>query len=360
MYAEDKVLIVLVVISLAVSTYLIHSYGFQPLYIFISSALILLSFLPYSIIKFIETKKIKEMEAHFPDFLRDLSESIKAGMTLVDAFKFLSKTEYGALSKEIRRTAVRLNWITIKDAIHEMRDRLSRSKLISRALDILLEAYISGGNLSKTLDSLSRATYELKSVEDDRKAILSEQSTMIIVISLIFIGISVALFKLIVPIIAAQTGQYMSFLRVGEVSIDYYRQLFFVAIVVQSIMGGILAGYVSDNNFAVGMRNAIVLLGISLLIYGVGILPKNVAFDVNTLSSTVKVGSYVELIGSFYVDGNPVKNATILVNGQKYYTNDKGQFDILYQTSERGNLTLHVVGIKGDIKAEKTLVVEVV
>ncbi len=360
MYKEDILLILLVSISLIVSAYLIYTYGFQPTYIFASSALILLSFLPYSIIKYVETKRMKEMESRFPDFLRDLSENIKAGMTLVDSIKFLAKTDYGELSKEIRRTAVRLNWINIKDAMIEMRNRLSRSPLMARGLDVLIEAYVSGGNLPKTLDSLSRATYELKSVEDDRKAILSEQSIMIIVISLIFIGITVGLFKLIVPIIAAQTGEYMSFLRVGEVSIDYYRQLFFVAIIIQSVMGGILSGYVSDNSFAVGMRNAVILLGIALLIYGIGILPKNVAFDVNVLSGTVKVGNYVEIIGSFYVDGNPMKNATIIVNGKKYYTDDKGQFDILYQTTERGNLTLNIVAIKDNIRAEKTLVVEVV
>ena len=360
MFKEDKMLLVLVIISLVVSTYLIYTYGFKPLYLFAASAMILLSFLPYSIIKYFENKRIKEIESRFPDFLRDLSENIKSGMTLVDSIKFLSNTDYGTLTQEIKRTAVRLQWISIKDALIELRNRLRRSPLVARGLDILLEAYISGGNLAKTLDSLSRATYELKSVEDDRKAVMSEQSMMIIVISLIFIGISVALFKLIVPIIATQTGNYMNFLRVGEVSIDYYRQLFFIAIVVQSILGGILSGYVSDNNFAVGMRNAVILLGISMLVYGVGILPKNIAFDANVLSSTVKVGGYVEIIGSFYVDGNPMKNATIIVNGKEYHTNDKGQFDILYQTSERGKLTLHITAVKGDIKAEKTLVVDVV
>ncbi len=360
MYLEDKILLVLIFISIGVSAYLLYTYGFQPIYIFASSAMILLSFLPYSTIKYMENKRLKDMESRFPDFLRDLSENIKAGMTLVDSIKFLAKTDYGALSDEIKRVSVRLHWVSIKDALLEMRARLSRSPLMARAVDILLEAYISGGNLSKTLDSLSKATYELKSVEDDRKAVLSEQSMMIIVISLIFIGISVSLFKLIVPIIAAQTGNYMSFLRIGEVSIDYYRQLFFVAIIVQSIMGGILSGYVSDNSFAVGMRNAVILLGISLLIYGVGILPKNIAFDVNALSGTVKVGNYVELVGSFYVDGKPMTNATIYVNGKEYQTNDKGQFDILYQTKDRGNLTLTVRAVKGNIHAEKKLVVEVV
>ena len=359
MYKEDKILIILLTISLAFGLpYIYLNMNIQS--IFITSFLILISFIPYSTIKYLEVKRMMEIEGRFPDFIRDLSESVKSGMVLPIAIKMLSKTNYGALSSEVKRLSIRLEWIPVKDAMVEFKNRLSRSKLISRSIDIFLEAYISGGNISSTLNSIAKTTVELREVEEDRRTMMSEQAVMIIVISIVFIGITVSLFKLIVPILVARSGEYMNLFQFGNVSIDYYRSLFMTALFVQSIVGGMLAGYVSDNNFVIGLKNAVILIAISAIAFGLIILPKTITFDVNVVNPQVSYMGNIEIIGSFYVDENPAKNAQIIINDHKFFADDKGQFDIYIKAKHRGNYTLNIIGEYNNIKTEKELSVKVV
>ncbi len=360
MYKEDKVLIILLGISFLFSLFYLYFRGINSTTIFLSSFLTFVSFIPYSIIKYNERKRISRIENRFPDFVRDLSEALKSGMTLTSAIKMLSKTNYGPLTDEIKRLTIRLEWISIKEAILEFKERLRRSKLISRALDIFLEAYDSGGKLDKTLDGISKTTLELREVEENRKSIMYEQATMIIVISLIFIGITISLFKLIVPILVAKNAEYMGFFNLGNVSVEYYRSLFLVAMLMESVVGGILSGYVSDNSFIIGLRNAIILLTISSIAYAFLVLPPSVSFDANVLQQQVPYGGKIEIVGSFYVDGNPAKNAEIIVGENKFYTNDKGEFDFSIKALKKGNYTFSVIGIYKNVKTKKEISVQVI
>ena len=358
MYTEDKVLIILLAISLGFGIpYIYLNMNVQS--IFLTSFLVLVSFIPYSTMKYLEVKRMMGIEERFPDFIRDLSESVKSGMVLPVAIKMLSKTNYGELSKEVKRLSIRLEWISIKDAMIEFKERLKRSKIITRAIDIFLEAYMSGGNISATLDSIARTTMELREVEEDKKSMMSEQAVMIIIISVIFIGITVSLFKLIVPILVAKSGEYMNLFQFGNVSVDYYRSLFMTALFVQSIVGGILAGYVSDNSFIIGLRNAIILIAIYAIVFGIVVLPKAITFDVSVVNPQISYMGDIEVVGSFYVDENPAKNAKIIINGEEFFTDKNGQFDAIVKAEKRGNYTLNVEGIYKNVKTNKKISVVV-
>src|SRR3990172_9555809 len=45
----------------------------------------------------------KEIEERFPDFLRDVTENIRTGMTVTQAFKATKDNRYGALTPYIRK-----------------------------------------------------------------------------------------------------------------------------------------------------------------------------------------------------------------------------------------------------------------
>ncbi|HEV8359543.1 MAG TPA: type II secretion system F family protein, partial [Candidatus Thermoplasmatota archaeon] len=57
-----------------------------------------------------KNKRMRSLEARFPDFLRDLAASRKAGLTLTAAVQNAARGEYGALTPEIRTMADQLSW----------------------------------------------------------------------------------------------------------------------------------------------------------------------------------------------------------------------------------------------------------
>ena len=58
---------------------------------------------PYSLFKFFRLKKIRSYENDFPNFLRDISESLRAGLSLIQAIQTTSKSDYGALPRKSKK-----------------------------------------------------------------------------------------------------------------------------------------------------------------------------------------------------------------------------------------------------------------
>ena len=69
---------------------------------------------PQLIFNYLSYREMKEVELRFPHFLRDLVESTRAGLPLHKAIIFAKDTDYGPLSKEIKKMANQLkenNWL---------------------------------------------------------------------------------------------------------------------------------------------------------------------------------------------------------------------------------------------------------
>lgn len=65
---------------------------------------------PYGFYTSSRQRRIRDIEARLPDFLRDVAEAGRFGMTLAEAIKAASKGRYGRLSPEIRRMAAQIDW----------------------------------------------------------------------------------------------------------------------------------------------------------------------------------------------------------------------------------------------------------
>ncbi len=117
---------------------------------------VLIITIPYSINKFFEVKKTKACEKEFPNFLRDLAESQRAGLTIIQAFHSVAKSEYGSLSKEIRKINNQLSWnVTLENALKDFAHRTRKSRVITRSLLVINQANKSGGSVEDTMDSLA-------------------------------------------------------------------------------------------------------------------------------------------------------------------------------------------------------------
>ncbi|MEM5878288.1 MAG: type II secretion system F family protein [Candidatus Aenigmatarchaeota archaeon] len=258
---------------------------------------------------YIEYKDVKEMEARFPYFLRDLTESLRSGMPLHKAIILAGRVDYGKLSKEIKKMAYQLTWgVSVVKVLEQAERRLESSPIMSQNIRIIIETYKAGGNIDRTLDSIATAILTIQETQNERKSTLNQYIVAMYAITYIFIGIIVGISRMLVPIFTATAGasgpigtimgnpceqciyspgpncmpcyMYFSICRLLGTNTEtiscYYTGLFFSMIVVQSICGGLVAGQISEGSIKAGIKHSMILLasstGIFLILVRLGFL----------------------------------------------------------------------------------------
>jgi flagellar protein FlaJ len=263
----------------------------------IISIFIILS--PQLISNYLEFRKIREIESIFPNFLRDLVEASKAGLPLHKAIIFVSNTDYGPLSPEVKKMAHQLSWnVNLLKVLEQTMKRLKKSKTLTRVIRVMIETYKSGGSVDTTLDSLSNALKNLQDTERERKSMLGQYVISVYVVSVIFMGIVVAINQLMIPIfesMSATTGVGGEAISFGQNPCDscqaqvnlrclpcviyfnicsifgtetttiscYYLGLFFSMSIMQAISGGLVAGQIGEGSVIAGAKHSLILVSIT-------------------------------------------------------------------------------------------------
>jgi len=84
--------------------------GSLPLLVNMILLSMLLLVVPYSAYKFIRLKRIKSYEDELPNFLRDMSESVRADLSLIQAIHAGARSDYGMLTQEVQKMSNQLSW----------------------------------------------------------------------------------------------------------------------------------------------------------------------------------------------------------------------------------------------------------
>lgn len=250
---------------------------------------------PQLIIDYIEYRRLEEMELRFPRFLRDLVESIRAGMPLHKAIFAARHTDYGPLSDEVGRMANQLSWnINILKVLEGSKERLVESKVLTKIYRIMLETYKSGGSVSETLDSLSTTLSTIQETQKERKSMLNQYVIATYAISFIFIGIVVGINRLMVPIFISiapggPVGEFVanpcsqclyggglscspcnlyfnvcSMFGVEKTGVScYYLALFFFMSTIQAITGGLVVGQIGEGSIKAGIKHSLILFSVA-------------------------------------------------------------------------------------------------
>lgn len=260
--------------------------------------------IPYSIAKFFEFKKVKAYEKHLPNFLRDIAEAQRAGLSILQALQAVAKNDYGPLTTEIRKINNQLSWnIPLEKVLKDFAKRMGRSRMIARAIMIIDQSNKSGGNIESTMESLASHMEMIRDVQEEKSVLLNQQVILMYAIFFIFLGISVALLKFLIPLLQTQFSgtETLSliegfgsnpcsvcigseeasclgcklFLGVSQ-SFDfgkpeepqaYYRALFFTMILVQGFFSGLMAGQIGSDSIVAGIKHSLIMSLSGFFIY---------------------------------------------------------------------------------------------
>lgn len=263
---------------------------------------VLISFIPYSLYQYSENRRIKALEEQFPNFLRDLVEAKKSGMTLPQAVENTAKNEYGSLDDEIEKMVNQLSFnMPFEDVFRKFKERTQGSKLIQRSIQIIIEGKKSGGEVIATMETIASDASTIKQMEKEKKAKMQQHSMVMYIIYSMFVGIAIMLSKVLIPMtemmnttgegqsigitlgrgacmpLASTTGIekfvcsfFISISKVfgmGTGLPGYYKGLFLSMILVEAIFSGLIIGQISNDSPASGIKHSLIMTGFGFAIF---------------------------------------------------------------------------------------------
>lgn len=248
---------------------------------------------------------IKAVEEQFPNFIRDLADSKRSGMSFSEAIRIASKSNYGKLTSDIKKMNNRLSWGTPFLRVLEIfGDDVKESRIINEALNIIKESSSSGGNVAGTLDAIARDMIMLKDAEAERLSLVRQHVLIMYGVFFMFLGIAIMIIQVMVPMISTQpestTGagfglQFIDpckgvgyfpcnffsviglMLSIPEGITLYYTALFFTVVIIQGIFTGLIAGQLGENSIVAGGKHALIMvlvaIGVFIFLTKAGLLP---------------------------------------------------------------------------------------
>ena len=140
--------------------------GMNPMNIVILAFLLII--MPPGFFNFYETRRIRRLEAEFPAMVRDISLSVKSGMTIKGAMSVAARGQYGALTKSIKQMDNSISWgVSFDDALLHFAKKYPTA-LIRRTVFTLMEASRMGGQLGEILEGVATDVEETKALEKRR------------------------------------------------------------------------------------------------------------------------------------------------------------------------------------------------
>ncbi len=217
------------------------------------------------VLEYVRYNKMKNIENRFPDFLRDISENIAAGMTLPQAIKSLKHVDYGDLSPHVRRMIIQMDWgVTFADVLKDFAEE--GTPLIKRTVSTVIETYSGGGNLSEVLKSVGKSVTEVNKLRKERHSGVYSQILSGYLIFFVFIGILVSLQKFLIPSLASISAPELGFTSVTTA--EFYADIFQWLILIQGFFSGLVIGKMSEGNLIAGLKHCLILMlvGYSILV----------------------------------------------------------------------------------------------
>jgi len=278
---------------------------------------LIVAVLPYGIISFLKNRAVREVEDQFPSFLKDLAESKRGGMTILQAFESAKETDYGRLNNEIEQIHDELTWgIPLPEVMQRFSKRMDSSEVIQESISILLQSFRSGGNITKTIESIAEDSSQLKETIQKKNSQIKQQILIMYIIYFLFVGITIGIYMMLsqllglgtpnsgalqnteflggggggvtnycsgeiiyaeplcstskifgfVPAnVTSFTSEYSQTYKYGQMA--YYKALLFTMLMVQGAATGAVAGQISEGSPSAGIKHALVMLPIAFLVF---------------------------------------------------------------------------------------------
>jgi flagellar protein FlaJ len=230
-------------------------------------ALIVMVF-PPAAIEYLDLRWQRGIDKNIPRLLREIAESGKTGLTLIRAIEVSADRDYGVLTPELKHLVAQLSWgNSLEDSLHSFARR-ARTKLAQRTSDLILEVARSGGDTQEIMEQLNKHIGELQSIDRERYAQMRPYAVVVYIAFGVFLFTDVMLIRsfftqiiqLQSSVLNTQGGSASIFGGISNVDIELLKKILFHAVVIQAVIGGLVAGKVSEARLGAGLKHVLILL----------------------------------------------------------------------------------------------------
>jgi len=226
--------------------------------------------------------KVKDVERRLPEFLRDIAESGRFGMTLAASIQAAAKGKYGPLTPAIHRMSYQISWgISATEALRLFKEDLN-TPLTSRVCGVVIKAASAGGNVSDVLTLVSTDTKEAQYSEDDRRIGMLTYIVVIYVAFFVFLATVLILNFVFIPQMEGVLKSQASSTSAGGSSemassgglnmaglttenIQAIKGLYLAAAIIHGLGDGVVAGVLDTGKVANGLRHSFLMVLIAYM-----------------------------------------------------------------------------------------------
>lgn len=233
---------------------------------------------PYGFYQAARIKKVKQIEDRLPDFLRDVAEAGRFGMTLAEAIVVASSGRYGPLTPEIQKMAAQIEWgVPANEALRLFSERV-KTPLVQRMVSIVMKASDAGGNVADVLTMVAHDAREAILSDTEKGIVMSTYVAVIYISFFVFLATIIILTLSFLPQMEFAGKQLTSSLegldqsKLGSVSkldtsvIPGVEFAFLIAAIAHAIGDGIMAGVLQKGSIPMGMRHAFIMMIMTFLL----------------------------------------------------------------------------------------------
>jgi flagellar protein FlaJ len=207
--------------------------------------------------------------------LRKLASANDTGLTLLESIKNVSETSSGKLSTEFETMHAKVNYGTsLKDALREFNNKYHLPRL-SRTIKLISEAQEASSQIQDVLSTAAVASENQDQIARERKARTRMQMVIIIMTFLTLLAVMGLLKVQFLDTMAAlgsagsESGDAASGQFGADIDTGYLSMVFFHAVTIQAIVSSFIAGYIRSVDLMAGLKYAVVLTTITLIVWTV-------------------------------------------------------------------------------------------
>ena len=222
------------------------------------SIALIVSAVPAAIVHIRLAKTRDSMEQGVTNFLRDLTEVRKTGLSPERCIEALSKRDYGTFSHQLRKISSEISWgIPIKKVMMDFLHR-TRSWMVQIVMFLLVETIDVGGGTIPMIESLARFNNLTQEVEKEKKMSVRPYVMMPYLASILLVATTIMMMGL-------TTGIAVPGATSAPPDNTLMKVVFISSVIFNSYLIGIVAGKISEESVGAGFKHAAILVAISIV-----------------------------------------------------------------------------------------------
>jgi len=200
------------------------------------------------------------MERGISNFLRDLTETRKTGLSPEACISNLSDRDYGAFSRELKKMSSDIGWgIPMRNVIMDFVKK-TRSWMSQIVMFLLLEAVDVGGGTISMIESLARFNNMTQEVEKEKK--MSIRPYMIMPYFAAILLVATTLMTLLFTTNTIAMGNEAA---TASTQTDFLQLIFTVSVITHCYLIGLVCGKISEESLAAGFKHSALLVLIAII-----------------------------------------------------------------------------------------------